>query len=65
MLLIKNVSLNGGITMELINEFLMYLIKFAALGLIACLGVICGIKHKKNKLAKEAAVSEEASGEKA
>ena len=44
--------------MLLLNEFITYLIKFVALGLIAFAGIMLGIRHKKNKLAKEAAVTE-------
>lgn len=49
------------------NELLNYLVKYLALGVIAVVGVLCGAKAKKNKLAKletegakaEAADSEE------
>lgn len=41
--------------MELVNELVMYIIKYVALGLIAFAGIMCGIKYKKDKLAKEAA----------
>ncbi len=44
--------------MLLLNEFVMYLIKFIVLGLIAFAGIMCGVKYKKNKQAKEIAVSE-------
>lgn len=44
--------------MLLLNEFVMYLIKFVALGLIAFAGIMCGIKYKKNKLAKDAGMTE-------
>ncbi|MGN0153720.1 MAG: hypothetical protein ACI4A3_04675 [Lachnospiraceae bacterium] len=41
--------------MELLaGEFLTYLLKFIALGVIAVAGVLCGTKYKKNKIAKEA-----------
>lgn len=42
----------------LVNEFLQYLIKFVVFGAIAIIGVICGVKYKKNKLAKETSASE-------
>ncbi|MCI8509659.1 MAG: hypothetical protein HFJ06_14075 [Lachnospiraceae bacterium] len=44
--------------MLLLNEFVMYLIKFVALGLIAFAGIMFGIKYKKNKLAKDAGMTE-------
>lgn len=34
------------------NELLNYLIKYVVLGVIAIIGVLCGVKAKKNKLAK-------------
>lgn len=46
---------NGGMIMELLaGEFLTYLLKFIALGVIAVAGVLCGTKYKKNKITKEA-----------
>lgn len=42
----------------LVNEFIQYVIKFVILGAIAIVGVICGAKYKKNKLAKETSASE-------
>ena len=45
---------NGGSNMLFVNEFVTYLIKFVALLVIAVVGVICGAKFKKNKLAKQA-----------
>ena len=44
--------------MLLLNEFVMYLIKFAALGLIAFAGIMCGVKYKKNKLAKDTCMTD-------
>lgn len=38
--------------MAFVSELLTYLIKFIALGIIAVIGVFCGIKLKKNKNAK-------------
>lgn len=41
------------------NEFLTYLIKFVVLLAIAVVGVICGAKFKKNKLAKQVEMNKE------
>lgn len=40
--------------MLLLNEFLTYLFKFVVLGVVGFAGIMCGIRFKKNKLAKEA-----------
>lgn len=51
-----NVKNNGGIIMELLaGEFLTYLFKYIVLGAIAIVGIICGAKYKKNKIAKKTA----------
>lgn len=42
--------------MELLaGEFLTYLFKYIVLGAIAIVGIICGAKYKKNKIAKKTA----------
>ncbi|MDD6071499.1 MAG: hypothetical protein PUC12_11925 [Clostridiales bacterium] len=41
--------------MLFMKEFVTYLIKFVALGVIAVAGILLGVKTKKNKLAKQAA----------
>lgn len=50
--------------MLFLNELITYLIKFIALGIIAVLGVMCGAKYKKNKLAKQTGEENTASLEK-
>lgn len=47
----------------LVNEFVQYLIKFIVLGAIAVVGVICGAKYKKNKLANDTSASKGAADE--
>ncbi len=49
--------------MLFLNELGTYLIKFIVLGVIAVLGVMCGAKYKKNKLAKQAGEENAASVE--
>lgn len=50
---------NGGMNMLFMKEFVTYLIKFVALGVIATAGILVGVKTKKNKLAKQAADAQE------
>ncbi|MCR5701217.1 MAG: hypothetical protein K6G76_03610 [Lachnospiraceae bacterium] len=45
--------------MVLLSEFLTYLIKFIALGLIAFAGIMCGANAAKKKKAAEAAAAAE------
>lgn len=39
--------------MVLLNEFIIYLIKFIILGLVAFAGIMCAVLYKKRKNAKE------------
>lgn len=55
----KYQKMNGGMIMDLLaGEFLTYLFKYIVLGVIAIAGVLCGVKYKKNKLAKKTAIDE-------
>lgn len=45
--------------MAFVNELLTYLFKFIILGAVAVAGVLCGARIKKNKLSKEAVVSDD------
>lgn len=49
--------------MFLLNEFVEYVIKFICLGGIAIAGVLCGVKYKKNKIAKENTAIEDSKAE--
>jgi large-conductance mechanosensitive channel len=50
--------------MVLLSEFVTYLIKFIALGLIAFAGIMCGANAaKKKKAAAEAAANEAANAD--
>ena len=44
--------------MLFMNELLTYLFKFIVLGVVAVAGVLCGIKIKKNKIAKSESSSQ-------
>ncbi len=44
--------------MVFLSEFVTYLIKYVALGLIALAGIMCGIKSAKKKKEAEAIVAE-------
>ena len=44
--------------MVFLSEFVSYLIKYIALGLIAFAGIMCGIKSAKKKKEAEAATAE-------
>ncbi len=46
---------NGGITMAFLGELLTYSFKYIVLLAVTIVAVICGIKYKKNKIAKAAA----------
>lgn len=46
--------------MVFLGEFLSYLIKYIALGLIAFAGIMCGISSAKKKKAAEAVTEEQA-----
>ena len=45
----------GGRKMEFVSELLMYLFKFVVYIAVTIAAILCGIKLKKNKLAKAAA----------
>lgn len=45
--------------MEFVSELLMYLFKFVVYIAVTIVAVLCGIKLKKNKLAKAAAEVDE------
>ena len=54
----------GDGVMALLSEFVTYLIKFIALGLIAFAGIMCGANAaKKKKAAAEAAANEAANAD--
>lgn len=44
--------------MVFLSEFVSYLIKYIALGLIAFAGIMCGISSAKKKKAQEASAAE-------